>query len=78
MIACIPEVPGPGQRAGDGNREDENQSIAATAPLPGIRDKGEHLQLAGHIFDTPAFDADRLVSRRGLHLSSSQAIKRQS
>jgi hypothetical protein len=51
MIAGLPEVPGPGQRAGDGDREDEGEKEPAAAPLPGIRDQGEYLQQAG---DLPA------------------------
>jgi hypothetical protein len=44
MIADLAEVPGPGQRARDSDREDEGEQAPPSAALPGIGDLGEHLQ----------------------------------
>jgi hypothetical protein len=48
MVSCLPEVPGPGQCAGDGDRQDEDEQVAAAAPFPRVRDPLEHLQQAGN------------------------------
>jgi hypothetical protein len=46
MVSDFAEIPGPGQRARDGNGEHEDEQVAAPAPLPRVRDPGEHLQQA--------------------------------
>jgi hypothetical protein len=47
VIAGLAEVPGPGQRARDGNGEHEDERVAAPPPLPRVRDQGKHLQQTG-------------------------------
>jgi hypothetical protein len=46
MIAGLTEVPGPGQRARDGDREDEDELVTASPRLPRARNQREHLQQA--------------------------------
>ena len=44
MIAGLAEVPGPGQRARDGHREDEGEQVPPAAALPGIGNRRQDLQ----------------------------------
>jgi hypothetical protein len=46
MIPGLAEGPGPGQRARDGYREDEDETKAAPAPPARVRDPREYLQQA--------------------------------
>ena len=59
MVPGFPGVSRPGQRARDGNCEDEDEPEAAPVPLPRVRDQREYLQQARDLPGFPFIGAGR-------------------
>jgi hypothetical protein len=85
VVAGLAEVPGPGQRARDGHRQDEGHQVPPAAAPPGIGNQGKHLQQprdlpactfigAGHSGVTGMRDCHGGLSRRW-DLDSTPEIK---